>query len=82
MEAGVDILPCAIAGTHDALPKDTWKYSDDYSHMRIIVGNVISTKGFTEDNLDELIAKTRNTVIALKNELDAQEMPQPLRATG
>jgi 1-acyl-sn-glycerol-3-phosphate acyltransferase len=81
IQAGVDILPCAISGTHDALPKDTWKFSDDYSHMRIIVGNVISTKGYNEDNLDELIAKTRNTVIALKNELDA-EFAQPLRATG
>ena len=81
IDAGVDIVPMAISGTADALPKDTWRYSDDYSHMRLLVGNVISTAGYSEDNLDELIAKTRNTVIALKNELDA-EYAVPLRATG
>jgi 1-acyl-sn-glycerol-3-phosphate acyltransferase len=81
IEAGVDILPLAISGTHDALPKDTWLYSDEYSHMRMLVGNVISTAGYSEDNLHELIAKTRNTVIALKNELDA-DYAVPLRAAG
>jgi 1-acyl-sn-glycerol-3-phosphate acyltransferase len=81
IDAGVDIVPMAISGTHDALPKDTWRYSDDYSHMRLLVGNVISTAGYSEDNLAELIAKTRNTVIALKNELDA-EYAVPLRAAG
>ena len=81
VEAGVDILPMAISGTADALPKHTWKFTDEYSHMRVLIGNVISVKGYGDDNLDELIAKTRNTVIALKNELDA-EYAQPLRAAG
>ena len=81
LESGCDILPLAISGTADALPKGTWKYSDDYAHMRILVGNVISVKGYSDDNMDELIAKTRNTIIALKNELDA-EYAVPLRAAG
>lgn len=81
LEAKVDILPMAISGTHDALPKDTWKFSNDYSHMRVLLGNVISTSGYSDDNLDELIAKTRNTIITLKNELD-DPYAYPLRATG
>jgi 1-acyl-sn-glycerol-3-phosphate acyltransferase len=81
LESGCDILPLAISGTADALPKGTWKYSDDYAHMRILVGNVISVKGYSDDNMDELIAKTRNTITALKNELDA-EYAAPLRAAG
>jgi 1-acyl-sn-glycerol-3-phosphate acyltransferase len=81
LDAGVDILPVAISGTADALPKDSWKYSDDYSHMRLMVGNVISIEGYSDENLDELVAKTRNSIIALKNELDEQ-FAEPLRATG
>ncbi len=81
VDSGVDILPMAISGTADALPKDTWKFSDEYAHMRVLVGNPISVAGYSEDNLDELILKTRNTIIALKNELD-DEYALPLRATG
>jgi 1-acyl-sn-glycerol-3-phosphate acyltransferase len=77
IDAGVDILPMAISGTHDALPKHSWKFPEERSHMRILVGNVISVKGFSDDNLDELIAKSRNAIIALKNELDDAE---PVRA--
>ena len=81
IDAGCDILPVAISGTADALPKDTWKFSDEQAHMRLLIGNVISVAGYGDHNMDELIAKTRNTVIALKNELD-DEYAQPLRATG
>jgi 1-acyl-sn-glycerol-3-phosphate acyltransferase len=81
LDAGCDILPVAISGTADALPKDTWKFSDEHAHMRLLIGNVIPVAGYGEDDIDELIAKTRNTIVALKNELD-DEYAQPLRATG
>jgi 1-acyl-sn-glycerol-3-phosphate acyltransferase len=82
VDSGVDILPMAISGTADALPKHTWKFSDEPSHMKLLVGNVISVQGYGEHNFDELIAKTRNTIIALKNELDADHIGEPLRAAG
>jgi 1-acyl-sn-glycerol-3-phosphate acyltransferase len=72
LEAGCDILPCAIAGTHDALPKNTWKFSDEKSHMRILVGETIPIAGYSEERLDDLIAHCRDTVIALKDELDGR----------
>jgi 1-acyl-sn-glycerol-3-phosphate acyltransferase len=77
-----DILPLAIAGTIDALPKGTWLFSDDYSHMRILVGEPISTKGLTEKDMDGLIARSREAVIALKNELDGHEASGRSRAAA
>ena len=81
IDAGVDILPMAITGTYDSIPKNTWKFNDWTSHLRLLIGNPISVKGYSDENLEELIAKTRNTVIALRNELDAGQA-QPLRAAG
>jgi 1-acyl-sn-glycerol-3-phosphate acyltransferase len=81
VDAGVDILPMAITGTYDAIPKNTWKFNDWHSKLGLLIGNPIPVRGYSEDNLEELIAKARNTVIALKNELDERNA-QPLRATG
>src|SRR5947207_2052233 len=39
LDAGVDILPMGINGTLNALPKGTWKFSDDHVTMRILVGH-------------------------------------------
>lgn len=72
LEAGVDILPLGISGTANALPKHTWKFSDDYTPMRMLVGDVISTKGMTPADQDRLIEMTREAVIALKDELDGR----------
>ena len=72
LDAGCDILPCGISGTIDALPKGTWKFSNEYSAMRILVGEVISTRGLGDKDLDGLIARCRDTVIALKDELDGR----------
>lgn len=72
LEAGVDILPLAISGTIDALPKGTWKFSDEHSPMKIMVGDVISTRGLSHAELDKLIDRTRTSVIRLKDELDAR----------
>jgi 1-acyl-sn-glycerol-3-phosphate acyltransferase len=72
LDGGFDILPMAISGTLDALPKGTWLFSDDYAHMRLLVGEPISTKGLTDKDLDALIARGREAVIALKDELDGR----------
>lgn len=72
LEAGVDILPLGISGTANALPKHTWRFSDDYTPMRMLVGDVISTKGMTPADQDRLIEMTREAVIALKDELDGR----------
>jgi 1-acyl-sn-glycerol-3-phosphate acyltransferase len=84
LETGCDILPLGISGTVDALPKHTWKFSDDHTTMRILVGQPIPTRGLDEDDLDALNARVREAVIALKAELDGQpaDRSEPLRAVG
>jgi len=79
LDAGVDILPLAISGTLDALPKGTWKFSNDYTTMSILVGDLIPTAGLGEDDLDELIDRSREAVVALKDELDGRAYAPRLR---
>jgi 1-acyl-sn-glycerol-3-phosphate acyltransferase len=83
IEARCDVLPVAITGTQHALPKHTWKYSDDHTTMRILVGEVIPIAGYGKGDTDALMTRTRNAVIALKAELDGHDAPvEKLRATG
>ena len=80
IEGQVDILPLAIAGTANALPKHTWKFSNEPTAMRLIVGHPISTKGMTEKDLPRLMATTRETVVALKDELEGRTFAPPSRS--
>jgi 1-acyl-sn-glycerol-3-phosphate acyltransferase len=87
LKGGFDILPLGISGTLDALPKGTWKFSNEPTRMRVIVGAPISTKGMTEADLEALMARSREAVIALKAELDGEaayrhEQPQRRAAVG
>jgi 1-acyl-sn-glycerol-3-phosphate acyltransferase len=65
-----DIVPMAISGTHDALPKNSWRYSDEVCPMKILVGDPISTKGMTEADLEKLSNHTRQVILNLKAELE------------
>jgi 1-acyl-sn-glycerol-3-phosphate acyltransferase len=71
IDGGFDILPVAITGTFDALPKHSWKFPEERSTMKLLVGAPIPTKGLSDGDLDALMDRTRQTVIALKTELDA-----------
>jgi 1-acyl-sn-glycerol-3-phosphate acyltransferase len=83
IEAQCDILPLGIAGTANALPKHTWKFSNEPTAMRLNVGEPISTRGMTDADVPRLIAEVRQQVIALKDELDGHGyVPQRLRATA
>ena len=66
-----DILPIAIAGSANAIPKHSWKFSEERTPMKLVVGEVISTKGLVDADLAALIERSRNAVIALKAEGDA-----------
>ena len=72
LDGHFDILPLGISGTHDAIPKNTWRFSEEKSPMKIVVGDVISTQGLGEADFDDLVARTRAAVIALKAEADAR----------
>jgi 1-acyl-sn-glycerol-3-phosphate acyltransferase len=72
LDAGVDILPVGVSGTLNALPKGTWLFGNEHTTMKLLVGEPIATRGYDESNMDELIAKTRDAVIALPDELDGR----------
>jgi 1-acyl-sn-glycerol-3-phosphate acyltransferase len=80
LEAGVDILPMAISGTLHALPKGTWKFSDERVTMRILIGEPIKTAGLHEGDVDRLIELSRERVVELKDTLDGNAQARPLRA--
>ena len=82
MDAGVDVLPIGISGTIDALPKGTWKFSDEHSHMKLLVGDVIPIRQYGEHDIERLIADSRDAVIELKDTLDGRPYPRSLRAAG
>jgi 1-acyl-sn-glycerol-3-phosphate acyltransferase len=70
LESGCDILPIGISGTRDALPKGTWRFSDEYAHMRMVVGEPISVAGCDDASFDALVELARQAVIALKEEAE------------
>jgi 1-acyl-sn-glycerol-3-phosphate acyltransferase len=82
IDAGCDILPVGISGTLDALPKGTWKFSDEYTTMKLMVGDVIPILGYHDGRMEELIERAREQVIALKDELDGRTAARRLRAAG
>jgi 1-acyl-sn-glycerol-3-phosphate acyltransferase len=65
-----DILPLGIGGTMNAIPKHSWKFSEERTPMKVVVGDVISTKGLGEDDMRTLIDRTRAIVVELKAEAD------------
>lgn len=75
IENGSDILPLAVAGTVSALPKGSWKVG--MAKARVRMGEPISTKGMTLDDLDRLSEMTREAIEALR--ADVSEAVNALR---
>ncbi len=67
----LDILPLGIGGTMNAIPKHSWRFSDERTPMKVCVGELISTRGLTDADLPALVERTRAQVIALKADADA-----------
>jgi 1-acyl-sn-glycerol-3-phosphate acyltransferase len=68
IEAGADILPLAVAGTRDALPKHSWRFG--WSRGLVTVGQPISTAGMTLDDLERLKSDTRAAIEKLRAEIE------------
>ena len=60
IDTGADILPIAVAGTRDALPKHSWRFG--YARGLVAVGEPIPTAGLTPDDVDSLKAQTREQI--------------------
>lgn len=69
IQHGADVLPIAVGGTREAVPKGTWKLSDVSALVK--VGEPISTKGMTLDDVESLKLEARRRIQVLREELAA-----------
>lgn len=70
IEEGVDILPVALAGTRNALPKGTWLLSPARGH--VLVGPPISTAGLTLDDASALAERVQVVISTMREEARAR----------
>ena len=63
LEAGVPIVPMSIEGTRFVMPKNTFRIRPH--QIDVVFGKPIETTGLTYEQRNELIHKTRNTIIDL-----------------
>ncbi len=68
IETGAELLPIAVAGTRNALPKHSWRFGR--SRGRVTLGRPIATEAMTLDDIGELKAQARAQIEVLKRELD------------
>jgi 1-acyl-sn-glycerol-3-phosphate acyltransferase len=67
IEKQADVLPIAVVGTRDALPKHSWRPGTSYA--RVTVGTPISTVGMTLDDVQRLKDMTRTEIERLVTQL-------------
>jgi 1-acyl-sn-glycerol-3-phosphate acyltransferase len=60
IKAGVDIIPMALIGTFELLPMNT--YHIQPRPLQLLVGEPISTKGYTSRQVDQLSAVVRKAI--------------------
>jgi 1-acyl-sn-glycerol-3-phosphate acyltransferase len=60
IKAGIDIIPMALIGTFDLLPMNT--YHIQPRPLQLLVGDPISTKGYTSRQVDRLSAVVRKAI--------------------
>lgn len=70
VEAGVPILPLAVAGTGTALPKHDWRFNPARAIVQVLPA--IETAGLTLDDVPALKARARSTIEAARDELRRQ----------
>ena len=61
VQAGVPVLPLAVDGTMDALPKHGWQFSR--ADVRLAVLPPIPTDGLTTDDLEDLRDRVRQRIV-------------------
>jgi 1-acyl-sn-glycerol-3-phosphate acyltransferase len=63
IRAGVPVLPLVIDGTSDALPKNSWKFTNP-GPIRLKVLPPVPTAGLAKGDAPELNAKVRSMIVA------------------
>lgn len=67
LQAQVPILPVAVAGTADCLPRGAWAYRPN-APVAMVVGTPVSTTGLGRDDRDRLMAEVRAQMEALREQ--------------
>ena len=63
IRAGIPILPLAIDGTMDALPKKDWRFGRA-EHVRLHVFDPVPVEGLTDADAPELRRRVRDLIVA------------------
>lgn len=58
---GIPLLPLAIEGTQDCLPKKSWKFQPDV-YVKLKVLDPVETKGMESGQAEELMIKVRQNI--------------------
>jgi len=62
VEKGLPILPVSVNGSRKVLPKKSLVFTS--GPIEVVVGDPIDTSLYKHENIDELIEKTRSTIIS------------------
>lgn len=62
IKLGVPVLPVAVEGTFDALPKDDWRFGARHE-ISLHVFEPIPVEGLKADDAPELVARTRSLIV-------------------
>ena len=66
LKSGCDILPLSIENSQNIVPKKTKRIHKGTIYIQI--GHPIPVEGYSKRNLEELVSRTRDTIIRMKNE--------------
>jgi 1-acyl-sn-glycerol-3-phosphate acyltransferase len=69
IEAGVPILPLAVSGTATALRKHDWRFGRSDAEVRVL--EPVETVGLSLDDIPELKARVRRTIVEARDALAA-----------
>ncbi|MGH7509025.1 MAG: lysophospholipid acyltransferase family protein [Gemmatimonadales bacterium] len=67
IEAGVPILPLAVWGTRNALPKHDWRFGRSVAEVRVL--EPVETAGLTLADVPALKARVRETIVTARDAL-------------
>jgi 1-acyl-sn-glycerol-3-phosphate acyltransferase len=67
IEASVPILPLALSGTGTALRKHDWRFGKSVAEVRVL--EPVETTGLTLDDVPELKARIRETIVKARDSL-------------
>jgi 1-acyl-sn-glycerol-3-phosphate acyltransferase len=67
IEAGVPILPLAVSGTRNALPKHDWRFGRSVAEVRVL--EPIETAGLTPDDVPALKQRVRDLIVQSRDAL-------------